>query len=169
MITIGGLAGILPRKTFSTALCTDWNASQYPRTAIVFRCSRSFSLLSGSMSLCEAAQRKAEYEQRLAGYQAEQQRKEEERKAEFDRRQKEHEVEQDQRLRMEKALFSKTRNEITHQCVLAAHRDETNLVLVVAGISTKNAACSLNTETGPKGPASLPALPRSRGDSSTIL
>ena len=42
----------------------------------------------------EAAQRKAEHEERLADYQAEQKRKEEERKAEFERQQKQYEAEQ---------------------------------------------------------------------------
>lgn len=51
----------------------------------------------------EAAQRKAEHEQRMAEYKAEQQRKEEERKAEFERQQKEYEAEQARREKQRKA------------------------------------------------------------------
>jgi ParB family chromosome partitioning protein len=60
----------------------------------------------------EAAQRKAEHEQRLAGYQAEQQRKEEERKAEFGRQQKEYEAEQTRREKLRKARVS------TFECII---------------------------------------------------
>lgn len=51
----------------------------------------------------EAAQRKAEHEQRMADYQAEQKRREEERKAEFDRQQREYEAEQSGREKQRKA------------------------------------------------------------------
>ncbi|ADW70131.1 ParB/RepB/Spo0J family partition protein [Granulicella tundricola] len=51
----------------------------------------------------EAAQRKAEHEQRMAEYKAEQQRKEDERKAEFERQQKEYEAEQARREKLRKA------------------------------------------------------------------
>lgn len=51
----------------------------------------------------EAAQRKAEHEQRLAEYQAEQQQKKEERKAELERQQKEYEAEQARREKQRKA------------------------------------------------------------------
>lgn len=51
----------------------------------------------------EAAQRKAEHEQRMADYKAEQKRKEEERKAEFERQQKEYEAEQVRREKQRKA------------------------------------------------------------------
>jgi ParB family chromosome partitioning protein len=54
----------------------------------------------------EAAQRKAEHEQRMAEYQAEQQRKEDERKAEFERQQKEYEAEQARRDKLRKARVS---------------------------------------------------------------
>jgi ParB family chromosome partitioning protein len=54
----------------------------------------------------EAAQRKAEHEQRLAEYQSEQQRKEEERKAEFERQQKEYEAEQTRLEKQRKARVS---------------------------------------------------------------
>ena len=54
----------------------------------------------------EAAQRKAEHEQRMAEYQAEQQRKEDERKAEFERQQKEYEAEQGRREKLRKARVS---------------------------------------------------------------
>lgn len=51
----------------------------------------------------EALQRRAEHEQRMADYQAEQKRKEEERKAEFERQQKEYEAEQVRREKQRKA------------------------------------------------------------------
>ena len=51
----------------------------------------------------EAEQRKAEHEQRMAEYRAEQERKEEERKAEFDRQQQEYEAEQGRRAEVHKA------------------------------------------------------------------
>lgn len=51
----------------------------------------------------QAVQRKAEHEQRMADYQAEQKRKEEERKAEFERQQKEYEAEQARREKQRKA------------------------------------------------------------------
>ena len=50
----------------------------------------------------EAAQRKAEHEQRMAEYEAEQQRREEERKAEYERQQKEYEAEQARREKLRK-------------------------------------------------------------------
>jgi ParB family chromosome partitioning protein len=54
----------------------------------------------------EAAQRKAKHEQRLAVYQAEQQRKEEERKAELERQQEEYDAEQTRREKVRKARVS---------------------------------------------------------------
>ncbi len=51
----------------------------------------------------EAAQREAEHQQRMAEYEAEQERREEERKAEFDRQQKEYEAEQARRDKQRKA------------------------------------------------------------------
>ena len=51
----------------------------------------------------EAAQRKAEHEQRMAEYEAEQQRREEERKAEYERQQKEYEAEVAKREEARKA------------------------------------------------------------------
>ncbi|MEZ2347032.1 chromosome partitioning protein ParB [Terriglobus sp. RCC_193] len=54
----------------------------------------------------QAAQREAEHEQRLAEYQAEQQRKDDERKAEFERQQKEYEAEQTRREKQRKARVS---------------------------------------------------------------
>ena len=54
----------------------------------------------------QAAQRRAEHEQRLAEYQAEQQRKDDERKAEFERQQKEYEAEQTRREKQRKARVS---------------------------------------------------------------
>jgi len=54
----------------------------------------------------EAAQRKAEHEQRMAEYQAEQQRKEVERKAEYERQQQEYEAEQKRRERQHKARLA---------------------------------------------------------------
>lgn len=51
----------------------------------------------------EAAQRKAEHEQRMAEYKAEQERKEAERKAEFERQQKEYEAQQARREKQRKA------------------------------------------------------------------
>ncbi len=54
----------------------------------------------------DAAQRRADHEQRMAEYQAEQERKEEERKAEFERQQKEYEAEQARRERQHKARFA---------------------------------------------------------------
>ncbi|MEZ2346475.1 ParB/RepB/Spo0J family partition protein [Terriglobus sp. RCC_193] len=51
----------------------------------------------------EAAQREAEYAQRMAEYRAEQERKEEEREAEFERQQKEYEAEQARREKQRKA------------------------------------------------------------------
>lgn len=50
----------------------------------------------------EAAQRRAEHEQRLAEYQAEQDRKEEERRVEYERQQKEYEAEQARRDKLRK-------------------------------------------------------------------
>jgi len=51
----------------------------------------------------EAAQRKAEHEQRMAEYEAEPYRREEERKAEYERQQKEYETEQARREKLRKA------------------------------------------------------------------
>ena len=51
----------------------------------------------------EAEQRKAEHEQRMADYQAEQKHKEEERRAEFERQQKQYEAEQARREKQRKA------------------------------------------------------------------
>src|ERR1700744_1888446 len=51
----------------------------------------------------EAARRRAEHEQRMAEYEAEQQRREEERRAENERQQKEYEVEQARREKLRKA------------------------------------------------------------------
>ena len=51
----------------------------------------------------EAAQRKAEHQQRMAEYEAEQERREGERKVEFDRQQKEYEAEQARRDKQRKA------------------------------------------------------------------
>ncbi len=51
----------------------------------------------------EAAQREAEHTQRMAEYEAEQKRKEEERKAEFERQQKQYEAEQTKREKQRKA------------------------------------------------------------------
>jgi ParB family chromosome partitioning protein len=54
----------------------------------------------------DAAPREAEHEQRMAEYQTEQQRREEERKAEFERQQKEYEAEQARRDKQRKARVS---------------------------------------------------------------
>ncbi len=62
----------------------------------------------------EAAQRRAEHEQRMAEYQAEQQRKEEERKAEFERQQKEYEAEQARREKQRKARVATFERIIEH-------------------------------------------------------
>lgn len=51
----------------------------------------------------EAVQREAEHQQRMAEYEAEQERREEERKVEFDRQQKEYEAEQARRDKQRKA------------------------------------------------------------------
>ena len=62
----------------------------------------------------EAARRKAEHEQRMADYQAEQQRKEEERKAEYERQQKEYEAEQARREQQRKARLATFQRVIEH-------------------------------------------------------
>lgn len=60
----------------------------------------------------EAAQRNAEHQQRMAEYQADQQRREEERKAEFERQQKEYEANQARREKQRKARVA------TFECIV---------------------------------------------------
>jgi ParB family transcriptional regulator, chromosome partitioning protein len=54
----------------------------------------------------EAAQRRAEHEQRMAEYAAEQQRREDERRAEYERQQKEYEAEQARREKLRKTRLA---------------------------------------------------------------
>jgi ParB family chromosome partitioning protein len=62
----------------------------------------------------EAAQRKVEHEQRVAEYEAEQQRREEERKAEYERQQREYEAEQARREKQRKARVASFERIIEH-------------------------------------------------------
>ncbi len=62
----------------------------------------------------EAAQRTAEHEQRMAEYEAEQRRREEERKAEYERQQKEYEAEQARREKQRKARVATFERIIEH-------------------------------------------------------
>jgi ParB family chromosome partitioning protein len=62
----------------------------------------------------EAAQRQAEHEQRMAEYEAEQQRREEERKVEYERQQKECEAEQAHREKQRKARVATFERTIEH-------------------------------------------------------
>jgi ParB family chromosome partitioning protein len=62
----------------------------------------------------EAAQRKVEHEQRMAEYEAEQTRREEDRKAEYDRQQKEYEAEQARREKLRKARLATFERIIEH-------------------------------------------------------
>jgi ParB family chromosome partitioning protein len=62
----------------------------------------------------EAAQRRAEHEQRMAEYEAEQQRREEERKVEYERQQKEYEAEQARREKLRKARVATFERIIEH-------------------------------------------------------
>jgi len=62
----------------------------------------------------EAAHRKTEHEQRMAEYEAEQQRREEERKAEYERQQKEYEAEQARRKEQRKARIATFERIIEH-------------------------------------------------------
>jgi ParB family chromosome partitioning protein len=76
----------------------------------------------------EAAQRRAVHEERMAEYQAEQQRKEEERKAAFDRQQKEYEAEQARREKLRKARVS-TFERIIDQAPATLSADQMRLFL----------------------------------------
>jgi ParB family chromosome partitioning protein len=62
----------------------------------------------------EAAQRKVEHEQRMAEYEAEQTRREEDRKAEYERQQKEYEAEQARREKQRKARVATFERIIEH-------------------------------------------------------
>lgn len=62
----------------------------------------------------EAVQRKAEHEQHMAEYEAEQQRRKEERKAEYERQQKEYEAEQKRREQQHKARLGTLERIVEH-------------------------------------------------------